>query len=127
VPQQESPAALRSERLPQPGPDSISLVPLLRRISASVPKIPSVLSLWPIRENRQMRPSNAVRTVCDAEAIDTSHLGFRPIQKIATIHTSFRVHSGNVPSVQKMTLGAIGLIRFDTILCGIMFISGSSP
>src|SRR5262249_12973522 len=34
----------------------------------------------------QMRPSNAVRTVWDAEAIDTSHLGFRPIQKIATIH-----------------------------------------
>ena len=27
-----------------------------------------------------MRPSNAVRTVWDAEAIDTSHLGFRPIQ-----------------------------------------------
>jgi hypothetical protein len=39
-------------------------------------------------ENRQMRPSNAVRTVWDAEAIDTSHLGFRPIQKIATIHAS---------------------------------------
>ena len=35
-----------------------------------------------------MRPSNAVRTVWDAEAIDTSHLGFRPIQKIATIHAS---------------------------------------
>src|SRR5262245_48469894 len=33
-------------------------------------------------------PSNAVRTVWDAEAIDTSHLGFRPIQKIATIHAS---------------------------------------
>src|SRR5262249_58578496 len=32
--------------------------------------------------------SNAVRTVWDAEAIDTSHLGFRPIQKIATIHAS---------------------------------------
>src|SRR5262249_25485616 len=29
-----------------------------------------------------------VRTVWDAEAIDTSHLGFRPIQKIATIHAS---------------------------------------
>jgi hypothetical protein len=40
-----------------------------------------------VRENRQMRPSNAVRTVCDAEAIDTSHLGFRPIQKIA-LHAS---------------------------------------
>ena len=35
-----------------------------------------------------MRPYNAVRTVWDAEAIDTSHLGFRPIQKIATIHAS---------------------------------------
>jgi hypothetical protein len=35
-----------------------------------------------------MRPSNAVRTVWNAEAIDTSHLGFRPIQKIATIHAS---------------------------------------
>jgi len=35
-----------------------------------------------------MRPSNAVRTVWDAEAIDTSHIGFRPIQKIATIHAS---------------------------------------
>src|SRR6516162_1048621 len=41
-----------------------------------------------VRKNRQMRPSNAVRTVWDAEAIDTSHLGFRPIQKIATIHAS---------------------------------------
>jgi hypothetical protein len=41
-----------------------------------------------VRKNRQMRPSNAVRTVWDAEAIDTSHLGFRPIQKIATIHSS---------------------------------------
>jgi len=35
-----------------------------------------------------MRPSNAVRTVWDAEAIDTSHLGFRPIQKIATVQAS---------------------------------------
>jgi hypothetical protein len=35
-----------------------------------------------------MRPSNAVRTIWNAEAIDTSHLGFRPIQKIATIHAS---------------------------------------
>ena len=35
-----------------------------------------------------MRPSNAVRTVWNAGAIDTSHLGFRPIQKIATIHVS---------------------------------------
>jgi len=35
-----------------------------------------------------MRPSHAVRTVWDAEAIDTSHLGFRPIQKIATIYAS---------------------------------------
>jgi hypothetical protein len=35
-----------------------------------------------------MSPSNAVRTVWDAEAIDTSHLGFWPIQKIATIHAS---------------------------------------
>jgi len=33
-----------------------------------------------------MRPSHTVRTVWDAEAIDTSQLGFRPIQKIATIH-----------------------------------------
>ena len=41
-----------------------------------------------VRETRQMRPSNAVRTVWDAEAIDTSHLGFRPIQKIVTIHAS---------------------------------------
>ena len=41
-----------------------------------------------VQKNRQMRPSNAVRTVWDAEAIDTSHLGFRPIQKIATIHAS---------------------------------------
>ena len=31
-----------------------------------------------------MRPSNAVRTVWNAGAIDTSHLGFR----IATIHAS---------------------------------------
>ena len=31
---------------------------------------------------------NAVRTVWNAGAIDTSHLGFRPIQKIATIHSS---------------------------------------
>jgi hypothetical protein len=35
-----------------------------------------------------MRPFNAVRTVWDAEAIDTSQLGFRPMQKIATIHAS---------------------------------------
>jgi hypothetical protein len=35
-----------------------------------------------------MRPSNTVRTVWNAVAIDTSHLGFRPIQKIATIHAS---------------------------------------
>src|SRR5262249_43475577 len=35
-----------------------------------------------------MRPSNAVRTVWNAGAIDTLHLGFRPIQKIATIHAS---------------------------------------
>ena len=35
-----------------------------------------------------MRPSNAVRTVWNAGTIDTSHLGFRPIQKIATIHAS---------------------------------------
>src|SRR5262249_27021200 len=41
-----------------------------------------------VRKNRQMRPSNAARTVWDAEAIDSSHLGFRPIQKIATIHAS---------------------------------------
>jgi len=34
------------------------------------------------------RPTNAVRTVWDAEAIDTSHIGFRLIQKIATIHAS---------------------------------------
>jgi hypothetical protein len=27
-----------------------------------------------VRKNRQMRPSNAVRTVWNAEAIDTSHL-----------------------------------------------------
>jgi len=39
-------------------------------------------------KNRQMRPSNAVRTVWDAEATDTSHLGFRPIVRIATIHAS---------------------------------------
>jgi hypothetical protein len=36
--------------------------------------------------NRQMRPLNAVPTLWDPEAIDTSHLGFRLIQKIATIH-----------------------------------------
>jgi len=41
-----------------------------------------------VRKNRQMRPSNAVRTVWDAKAIDTSHLGFRSIQKIATIHAT---------------------------------------
>jgi hypothetical protein len=35
-----------------------------------------------------MRPTNAVRTVWDAEAIDTPHIGFRPNQKIATIHPS---------------------------------------
>src|SRR5262245_51293255 len=40
------------------------------------------------RGNRQMIPSNAVRTVWDAGAVDTLHLGFRPIQKIATIHAS---------------------------------------
>ena len=48
-----------------------------------------------VRENRQMRPSNAVRTVWDAGAIDTSYLGFRPIQKIATIHASSGAHAGN--------------------------------
>src|SRR5262249_16535919 len=41
-----------------------------------------------VRENRQMRPSNPLPAVWDAEAIDTSHLGFWPIQKIATIHAS---------------------------------------
>src|SRR6516225_3692604 len=41
-----------------------------------------------------MRPSNAVRTVWNAGAIDTSHLGFRPIQKIATIHASSRFIRG---------------------------------
>jgi hypothetical protein len=41
-----------------------------------------------VRKNRQMRPSNAVRTVRDAETIDTPHLGFRSIQKIATIHAT---------------------------------------
>ena len=35
-----------------------------------------------VRKNRQMRPSNAVRTVWDAEAIDTSHLGLRPSRKL---------------------------------------------
>jgi hypothetical protein len=50
-------------------------------------------------KNRQMRPSNAVRTVWDAEAIDTSHLGFRPIQKIATIHASSGFIRGNPDSV----------------------------
>jgi hypothetical protein len=43
-----------------------------------------------------MRLSNAVRTVWDAEAIDTSHLGFRSIQKIATIHAS----SGFIRGIQ---------------------------
>jgi hypothetical protein len=42
-----------------------------------------------------MRPSNAVRAGWDAEAIDTSYIGFRPTQKIATIHRQFRVHSGD--------------------------------
>jgi hypothetical protein len=42
----------------------------------------------PMSGKRQMRPSNAVRTVWDAEAIGTSHPGFGPIQKIATIHAS---------------------------------------
>jgi len=41
-----------------------------------------------VRENRQMRPSNAVRTVWNGGAIGTSHPGFRPIQKIATIDAS---------------------------------------
>jgi len=31
---------------------------------------------------------NSAIALCDAEAIDTSHLSFRPIQKIATIHAS---------------------------------------
>ena len=46
-----------------------------------------------------MRPSNAVRTVWNAGAIDTSHLGFRPIQKIATIHASSRFIRG-IPTVE---------------------------
>jgi hypothetical protein len=33
-------------------------------------------------ENRQMRPSNAVRTVWDAEAIDTSHLASGQSRKL---------------------------------------------
>src|SRR5262249_48079722 len=35
-----------------------------------------------------MRPSNAVRTVWSAGVIDTSHLGFQPVQKTPTIHVS---------------------------------------
>jgi len=50
-----------------------------------------------------MRPSNAVRTVWDAEAIDTSHLGFRPSRKLlpsTPVWGSFgesRVKAGAVP------------------------------
>src|SRR6516162_1203832 len=56
-----------------------------------------------IRENRQMRPSNAVRTVWDAEAIDTSHISFRPSRKLlpsTPVWGSFgesRVKAGAVP------------------------------
>jgi hypothetical protein len=53
-----------------------------------------------------MRPSNAVRTVWDAEAIDTSHLGFRPIQKIATIHAS----SGFIRGIPDLVVFAIGVV-----------------
>ncbi len=58
----------------------------------------------------QMRPSNAVRTVWNAGAIDTSHLRFRPIQKIATIHANSgfirgiplkSVHSGDLQCISK--------------------------
>jgi hypothetical protein len=40
-----------------------------------------------VRKNRQMRPSNAVRTVWNAEAIVTSHL-LPSNPEIATIHAS---------------------------------------
>jgi len=50
-----------------------------------------------------MRPSNAVRTVWNAGAIDTSHLGFRPIQKIATIHAS----SGFIREIPTKLIGKV--------------------
>jgi len=48
-----------------------------------------------------------VRTVWDADAIDTSYIGFRPIQKIATIHAS----SGFIRGIRtKAGAGLPGLI-----------------
>jgi hypothetical protein len=62
------------------------------------------------RGNRQMRPSNAVRTVWDAEAIDTSHLGFRPIQKIATVHAS----SGFIRGIPIQLSSTLALTRSNS-------------
>lgn len=56
-----------------------------------------------------MRPSNAVWTVWDAEVIDTSHLGFRPIHKIATIHVSLGFIRGILNSVLMNKRNRIGL------------------
>ena len=65
------------------------------RTKDSAPRGPgfeNCASLIPSRVFQQ--PANAVRTVWNAGAIDTSHLGFRPIQKIATIHASSRFIRG---------------------------------
>jgi hypothetical protein len=66
-----------------------------------------------------MRPSNAVRTVWDAEAIDISHLGFRPIQKIATIHASSGLIRGiptNTPRLGGLTSWSMKMGRaFEAI------------
>src|SRR5262245_7573425 len=45
-------------------------------------------TLMPVWDSSGESRSNAVRTVWNAGAVDTLHLGFRPIQKIATIHAS---------------------------------------
>src|SRR5262245_11964600 len=61
------------------------------RATPILPLVPSLplRRLWsPNNKKEEEALSNAVRTVWNAGAIDTSHLGFRPIQKIATIHVS---------------------------------------
>src|SRR5262249_31140416 len=45
-----------------------------------------------------MRPSNAVRTVWNAGAVDTLHLGFRPNPENRYHPRQFGVHSGNPDS-----------------------------
>jgi len=66
-----------------------------------------------------MRPSNAVRTVWNAGAVDTLHLGFRPIQKIATIHASsgfirgIPIQGSNVRETQLPFLVALAALRAE--------------